>query len=104
MVVVMAVLHLGGDSALVIDGEMIAEHLLPCMAQRAVADVMQQCRGIENSSMLLQSGITAAQLKEGTSGEVEHPQGMGEATGFGPVECEESGAELPDSPQSLESG
>jgi hypothetical protein len=37
----------------------IAEHLLPGMAERAMAEVMEQGRGIKNPSMLRQVRITA---------------------------------------------
>jgi hypothetical protein len=63
-----------------------------------MAEVMEQGRGIKNPSMLRQVRITAEQVLEGTPGEMEHPQGMGEATGFSAMKGEEGWAELTDSP------
>ena len=71
------------------------------MAERAMADVMEQGRGVKNPSVLRQVRITAVQVPEGTPGEMEHPQGMGEAAGFRAVEGQKSWTELADASQAL---
>ena len=74
------------------------------MAEGSVADVVEQGSRIEGAAVLHQGRFQAQQMVEGHPGQVQHPERMGEAAGFSPLEGEVGGAELADPPQPLERG
>ena len=79
-----------------------AEHLLACVAEGGMAEVMQQGRGIEHPPLGGQLRVVPLQLAQGLTRQLQHPQGVGEAARFGAVEGEKGRPQLADPPQSLE--
>ena len=71
------------------------------MTERAVTDVVEQGRCIQQRSLAFQLSVKLNQLMEGAPGEVENAQGMGEAAGFRAVEGQKSWTELADASQAL---
>ena len=59
---------------------MQAEHLLAGVTEGGVADVVQQGCRQQQGSVLSEFGVLLFQALQGLSGQMQHPQGMGEAT------------------------
>jgi hypothetical protein len=74
------------------------------MAKWGMANVVEQSRGEKQGPVLAQVALQVFKLVEGQSRQVQHPQGVGEATGFRAVKGEERGTELADAPKPLERG
>ena len=66
--------------------------------------VVQQGGGIEHARVGLELGGHALEPGEGLAGQLQHPQGMGEAARFRPMEGEVGGAQLADAAQALKGG
>ena len=79
-----------------------AVHLLAGMAEWAVAHIVQQGRRQQAGPVPGQARIPVFQLPQGLPGQVQHPQGMGEAARFGAVEGEKGRPQLADPAQPLE--
>ena len=74
------------------------------MAEGPVAHVMEQGRRQQHAPVLLQGGLEGHQAIKGLAGQVQHPERMGKAARFGPMEGEKGRPQLADAPQALEGG
>ena len=83
---------------------MEAIHLLAGMAEGAMPNVMEQGGGIEHAHVGLELRGHALEPCERLARQLQHPQRMGEAARFRPMEGEVGGAQLADAAQALEGG
>ena len=79
-----------------------AEHFLAGVAEGCMAEVMQQCRGVENTLLFLQGGVELDQPSHGAASDGEDAQRMGEPARFSAVKRQERRSKLPDASKPLE--
>ena len=81
-----------------------SKHLFAGMAERCMAEVMEQSSGVKHTLLSVQGRIEINQPAHRPSGDGKHTEGVGEPTRLGAVKREECRPQLADAPKSLERG